>query len=112
VLNDEDFKIRHALEDWMRAISDHATTISQFSGGITTGAQGLTSYATDGEVIQYSRNDDGQGQRQAYKFIGMFPVNLGAIALDWETTDQIETFTCRFKYQWWEVSTPPSGLSD
>jgi hypothetical protein len=108
VLNDEDFKIRKALEAWLKAITDHSTTVSQFNGGIVSG-----SYATDAEVRQYSRNDNGQGgvPLQAYRFVGLFPVNLGAIALDWNSSDQIETFTCQFQYQWWEAVNATSGVA-
>jgi hypothetical protein len=54
VINDEDFKVRKALEFWSRAITEHASTVSQFAGGNASG-----SYATDGVVTQYSRNSGG-----------------------------------------------------
>lgn len=102
VLNDEDFKVRKSLEAWMRGITEHSLTTSQFNGGIASG-----SYVTDGVVTQLSRNNGGASLK-SYKFVGMFPVDLGAIALDWNSTDQIETFTCQFKYQWWDEVTDSS----
>jgi len=99
VMNDEDFKIRKAMETWMKAIQDHSTTLSQFAGGNASG-----SYATDGVVTQFGRNHNGQ-VLASYKFVGMFPVELSNIALDWNDTDKIETFTVQFQYQWWEVVT-------
>lgn len=102
VLNDEDYKIRHALEDWMRAITGHETTVSQFGGGIATDTASAISYATEGVVTQLSRNERGNGSTQSYRFVGMYPVNLSAIDLNWNSTDEIETFTCQFNYQWWE----------
>jgi hypothetical protein len=95
VLNDEDFKIRKAFEIWSQAVTAHQTTISQFDGGNVSG-----SYATDGLVIQHSRNSGGS-QLHAYKFVGMFPTTLGAIALDWATVDEFEKFTVEFQYQYW-----------
>lgn len=103
VINDEDYKIRHALETWSRAITEHNTTVSKFNGGNTSG-----SYATDGLVTQFSRNNGGSALH-SYKFIGMFPINLGAIQLDWNATDTFETFTCEFAYQWWETVDAQSG---
>lgn len=103
VINDEDYKVRKALEVWSRAITEHASTISQFAGGNASG-----SYATDGTVTQFSRNNGGSALH-AYKFVGMFPVNVGAIALDWNATDTFETFTCEFAYQWWEEVDASTG---
>lgn len=95
IFNDEDFGIRSALELWMADIEQHQTTISQFTGSDVSGG-----YATDGQVIQYSRNDGG-GILKTYQFIGMFPTNLSAIALDWNQTDAIETYDVTFQYQYW-----------
>jgi hypothetical protein len=99
VINDEDFKVRKAMEAWMKAIQDHSTTLSTFNGGIAAG-----SYVTDGVVTQFGRNNSGE-VLASYKFIGMFPVEIGAIALDWSATDTIENFTVQFQYQWWEQVT-------
>ena len=96
VYNDEDFKIRNGLEIWLKSIQDHSTTISIYSGVAASG-----SYQTDGIVTQFGRNNGGE-VLASYKFVGMFPTDLSAIPLDWNTTDQIETFTCQFEYQWWE----------
>jgi len=95
VMNDEDFKIRKAFEYWSQAITGHQTTVSQFDGSNIAG-----SYATDGVVIQHSRNSGG-GTLQAYKFVGMFPSAVSAIPLDWEKTDSFEVFTVEFQYQYW-----------
>ena len=104
VINDEDFKIRKALETWMKACTDHASTVSSFSGGNAAG-----SYATDGVVTQYSRNNGGSAVA-SYKFVGMFPINLAAIPLSWETVDAFENFTVEFVYQWWEAVDSSSGF--
>lgn len=105
IINDEDFKIRKALQAWMKAITEHPTTVSVFDGGINAG-----SYATDGVVTQFSRNRGGQALH-AYKFIGMWPTEISPIALDWSTNDEYERFTCSFDYQWWEEVDPTTGAT-
>jgi hypothetical protein len=105
VLNDEDFKVKLAFEAWMKAIADHSTTVSQFDGGITSG-----SYVTDGLIKQYSRNQGGS-PLHAYKFVGMFPVSVGKIALGWDATESIETFPVTFAYQWWESVDASTGAT-
>ena len=37
-----------------------------------------------------------------YRFVGMFPVDVSPIDLDWGTNDSIEEFSVTFAYQWWE----------
>lgn len=108
VINDEDYKIRKALEAWLAAITGHSTTVSQFSGGITS-----DSYATDAEVQQYSRNNNGNSgvPIHSYKFIGLFPTKVGSIPLDWNTENTIETYTVEFRYQWWEPVDANTGAS-
>lgn len=105
VLNDEDYKVRHAIEAWMKAIRDHATTTSVFNGGIDSG-----SYVTDGVVKQFSPNNGG-APLHAYKFVGMFPTLLGDIKLSWAAEGQVEEFTVTFAYQWWEAVNASTGAA-
>jgi hypothetical protein len=105
ILNDEDYKLRHAFEDWMRQITGTAVTTSNFNGGLWN-----RSYAGSAEVVQHSRNNHGGGPQQRYTFVGLYPVTLGEISLDWNSNDQIETFSVSFNYQWWEVSNPLVGI--
>lgn len=109
VINDEDFLIRHALEEWMKAITAHSFTTSQYQGNIASARGASTSYATRAQVRQLSRNENGNGPQQRYVFEGIFPVALGNIDLNWEAYDQIERFTCQFRYQWWECDTFQRG---
>jgi len=108
VINDDDFKVRKAIELWSAAIAGHSNTLSQFDGGLGSG-----SYATDGIVLQYTRNNKGNNQNAnvGYKFIGMFPTSIGAIPLDWKTTNEIETFDIEFAYQWWEPIDAATGAT-
>lgn len=102
IINDEDFKVRRALETWQKAITDFSTTLSQFNGGAGSG-----SYVTDGVVVQHSRNSGGS-PLIAYKFIGMYPTNISNIDLDW-SKEAIETFTVDFEYHWWEQIDASTG---
>ena len=40
---------------------------------------------------------------------GLFPTNIGDITMDWNTTDEIETFEVTFAYDWWNVSGGTTG---
>lgn len=109
VINDEDFLIRNAMEHWMNGISklDNAS-----------GATNPASYMTNAEVFQLGRGADvgrfstrhnsgnaaGNGNvtpLKTYKFYDIFPTNISAIDLSYDTSDTIEEFTVEFQVQYW-----------
>ena len=96
IINDEDFTIRNSIESWMNAINSNA-------GNVRNGAAvNSTGYNVDAEVTQYGK----AGQElKKYKFVGMFPIDLAPIDLDWGSNDAIEEFTTTFAYQYWESNT-------
>lgn len=95
VMNDEDFLIRNALEEWMNEINSHSGNLRGF------GSASPEAYKADATVTQYSKT--GVPIRE-YKFVGIFPQELEEIALDWGDVDNIEQFTCTFQYDYWTVS--------
>ena len=58
------------------------------------------------DVIQYSK--DGSIIR-SYQIVGAFPTAVEAISLDWDTTNQVETFTVGFAYDYWVPQVEVSG---
>ena len=96
VLNDSGFTIRTAIEQWMNGIEDLANK---------TGALQPSVYQTDMFVSQLDRN--GAVLKQ-YKLLGAFPVDLGAVALDFGSNDQLSTFGVSFQYQSFEFSNNPA----
>lgn len=97
VINDEDFVIRNAFEKWMSGINSHAGNLR--SNEFMSGDGG---YQQDGKVIQYGKNGD---VIKLYNFVGMFPIDLSPIEVDWGANDTIEEFAVTFAYQWWESDT-------
>jgi hypothetical protein len=91
VINDVDFSIRSAFEKWMNVINkmDNAT-------GLTNPAE----YHKDATVHQLDR--DGSILR-SYKFWDIFPTNISAIDVSYETGDTIEEFTVELQVHWWEA---------
>ena len=94
VINDEDFLVRNAMEEWSNRINGLLTNLRQFGGSQPS------LYKSTALVTQYSRT--GSALRQ-YKFNGIFPLEISPIELDWGGTDTIETFTVSFAYDNWEV---------
>ena len=103
VINDADFAIRSAFEKWMNTINkmDDAT-------GLTNPQQ----YQKDAMVHQLDR--DGSILR-SYKFWDIYPTNISAIDLSYETVDTIEDFTVEMQVHWWEAfkgTSPIAGGED
>ena len=91
VMNDVDFSIRNAFELWMNQINKLSDN---------TGTTNPAEYQPDAYVHQLDR--DGSTLR-TYKFHDVFPTNISAQDLSYETTDTIEEFTVELQVQWWEA---------
>jgi len=96
IINDEDFLIRNALESWMNSINSHVSNVRN------PGAVNPSNYSVDAEVTQYGK----AGQElKKYKFVGLFPVDIAPIDLDWGSNDSIEEYATTFAFQYWESDT-------
>lgn len=104
VINDESFNVRNAFERWLSLINSHAGNLR--SPGFLKGDGG---YQSDGKIIQFGK----KGNRlKKYKFIGMFPIDVSPIEMDWGANDSIEEFSVTFAYQWWESDTTDGQSAD
>ena len=103
IINDEDFSIRNSMERWMDAINSH------FGNRRATTFATTLSYTTDANVFQFGKT----GNRiKNYQFVGMFPIDVAPIDLDWGANDTIEEYAVTFQYQYWLSNTtdlPSSG---
>ena len=109
IINDAQFNIRDAMEQWSNLIND-----LQFDVGDINPAD----YQTKAEVFQLSRQDTGTGAGSAskgsriiqtlrtYNFEGIYPNAVSSIPLDYGATDQIEEFQVTFNYLFWTSDLP------
>tara|TARA_B100001939_G_scaffold262496_1_gene229566 strand:+ start:2454 stop:3023 length:570 start_codon:yes stop_codon:yes gene_type:complete len=103
VINDENFKVRSALEAWMDNINRHEANVRN--------AESINGYYGFATVQQLSKKSPTEDIR-AYHFENIFPVDLSEITLDWGDNDSIEEFTCTFAYDYWTANIgtlPESG---
>ena len=99
IINDEDFRIRNAMEAWMNGIAKLSNNL---------GATSPSAYMRNATVFQLGRganprSTDADGDRNAvlaeYEFIDMFPTNISQIDLSYDSSDTIEEFTVEFQVQ-------------
>ncbi len=91
VINDTSFSIRSAFEKWMN-------TINKLNDG--TGETDPALYQVDAKVHQLDR--EGRTLRK-YVFKDVFPTNISAIDLSYETTDTIQEFTVEMQVHFYEA---------
>jgi len=106
VINDENFSVRNSIESWMNSINSNQGN-SRLAAPVIGGGSGGQPYAINATVNQYSKSATAgaAGVIKSYGFVGMFPVDLSPIDLDWGTNDSIEEFTVTFAYQYWTSNT-------
>ena len=99
IINDEDFRIRNAMEAWMDGIAKLSNNL---------GATNPSAYMRNATVFQLGRganprSENADGDRNAvlaeYEFIDMFPTNISQIDLSYDSSDTIEEFTVEFQVQ-------------
>ena len=103
VMNDTDFSIRSAFENWMN-------TINRVSDN--TGLTNTADYQADAFVYQLDR--DGSTLR-AYHMYDLFPTQVSQIELSYDSGGDIENFTVELQVLWWEAvrgTSPQAGGED
>ena len=96
IINDEDFIVRNAMENWINKINSAGENLRDDRARQPSG------YSVDAKVIQYGK---GGQTLKSYDFIGMFPLDVAPIDLDWGSNDTIEEFSITFAYQYWTSNT-------
>jgi len=86
-LNDTDFAIRNAMEQWSNAINNLATG---------QGESNSLAYCADMTVSQLDKDDRVLKQ---YKFINAWPLTISNIELTTEAATAVEEFQVSFRYQ-------------
>ena len=99
VINDEDFRIRKAMEEWVDLIAKLENNL---------GATDPSAYMVNAKVFQLGRGStpsskNNAGDRNAvlreYEFIDIFPTNVSSIDLSCDSSDTIEEFVVDFQVQ-------------
>ena len=99
VIQDEDFRLRNAFEEWTQLIAKLDNNL---------GATDPSAYMVNAKVFQLGRgsqpsstNSDGAANAvlKEYEFVDIFPTTVSAIDLSYDSGDTIEEFTVEFQVQ-------------
>ena len=99
IINDEDFRLRRAMEFWTEQIASLDTNL---------GATSPNAYMAAAKVYQLGRGSsprstDNSGDSNSvlaeYEFVDIFPTEVSAIDLSYDSSDTIQEFTVTFQVQ-------------
>ena len=99
IINDEDFRIRKAMEEWVDLIAKLENNL---------GATDPSAYMVNAKVFQLGRGSTPSSQTNAgdrnavlreYEFIDILPTNVSSIDLSYDSSDTIEEFVVDFQVQ-------------
>ena len=99
IINDEGFVLRNAFEEWANLIAKLDTNL---------GATDPSAYMTNAKVFQLGRGATTSSTSSAgasnavlkeYEFVDIWPSNVAAIDLSYDSSDTIEEFTVEFQVQ-------------
>ena len=99
IINDEDFRIRKAMEEWVDLIAKLENNL---------GATDPSAYMVNAKVFQLGRGSSPSSQTNAgdrnsvlreYEFIDIFPTSVSSIDLSYDSSDTIEEFVVDFQVQ-------------
>ena len=116
VINETDFAIRKIMEEWAQLVAQYqdgsgATDPSSYMGSAIVRQLGRKS-SSIGEGAGNSK-DNGLEPIAVYRFADIYPTNISAIDLSYDTTDTIEEFTVEFTVNYWypESKNGPAGAT-
>jgi hypothetical protein len=95
IINDEDFLIRNAMEEWSNKINTFQGNIRSF------GSASPLLYKSQAQVVQYSKTGV---PIRTYQYNGIYPTLISDIPLSWASQNEIERFQVTFAVDYWEVS--------
>ena len=106
VINDTNFAIRNAMETWMQVIAQYkdgsgATDPGEYMREATVSQLLRDPSATNATVGSGTNVNNIDEQAGQYRFYDIWPTNVSAIDLSYDSSDVIEEFTVEFQVNYW-----------
>ena len=92
IYNDENFKIRNGLENWMELISSHVSNVR------ASKMESINSYTGTLNVQQMHKT--GGATKKDYVFTQAWPYTLAEITVDWDT-NEMQTYDVTWAFSYW-----------
>jgi hypothetical protein len=105
ILCRSDLRLRNQFEQWSQTINKHVENTSgdhqPMANSQNAGSGPEPDVFTEWGISQLNRAGD---HVKDYKFYGCWPSEIGAVELDYETTDSVAEFPVTLQYTYWTTS--------
>ena len=81
--------LRDMFEKWLSHLNTHETNLRLLPEN---------KYKTDAYIRQFSKNGD---IIREYQMVGLFPLEVSAMEVDWEASNRVQTFNVSLAYDYW-----------
>jgi hypothetical protein len=98
IINDEDFLIRNAIEEWNNQINT-------YEGNLRATGDNPSSYKSTAVVNQFSKGGE---VLRTYEFDGLWCSDIAPIDLSWDV-EGIQEYAVTFQYDYWRVQGGSTG---
>ena len=99
IINDEDFRLRRAMEFWTEQIASLDTNLGATSPNAYMAAAKVYQLGRGSSPISTDNSGDSNSVLAEYEFVDIFPTEVSAIDLSYDSSDTIEEFTVTFQVQ-------------
>ena len=99
IINDEDFRLRRAMEFWTEQIASLDTNIGATSPNAYMAAAKVYQLGRGSSPSSTNNSGDSNSVLAEYEFVDIFPTEVSAIDLSYDSSDTIEEFTVTFQVQ-------------
>ena len=99
IINDEDFRLRRAMEFWTEQIASLDTNLGATSPNAYMAAAKVYQLGRGSSPISTDNSGDANSVLAEYEFVDIFPTEVSAIDLSYDSSDTIEEFTVTFQVQ-------------
>ena len=99
IINDEDFRLRRAMEFWTEQIAALDTNLGATSPNAYMAAAKVYQLGRGSSPSSTDNSGDSNSVLAEYEFVDIFPTEVSAIDLSYDSSDTIEEFTVTFQVQ-------------
>jgi len=99
IINDEDFRLRRAMEFWTEQIASLDTNLGATSPNAYMAAAKVYQLGRGSSPSSTDNSGDSNSVLAEYEFVDIFPTEVSAIDLSYDSSDTIEEFTVTFQVQ-------------
>ena len=99
IINDEDFRLRRAMEFWTEQIASLDTNLGATSPNAYMAAAKVYQLGRGSSPRSTNNSGDSNSVLAEYEFVDIFPTEVSAIDLSYDSSDTIEEFTVTFQVQ-------------